>query len=67
VRPLQDSKPAATVLKNKENESEAEDEGEVPPYDAMASDEEADGVPVAQMVTPTSEPRPRAVESLKDS
>lgn len=62
VRPLQDSKPAATVLKNKENESEAEDEGEVPPYDAMASDEEADSVPEAQMVTPSGQKRPPAMD-----
>jgi hypothetical protein len=52
VRPLEDSKPAATVLNDKENDSEAEDEGQAS-YDAMASDEEADRVPEAQMVTPS--------------
>jgi hypothetical protein len=50
--PLEDSKPATTLVNNKENDYDKDNEG-APMYDGMASDEEANGVTEAQMITPS--------------
>jgi hypothetical protein len=51
-KPLEDNKPATSLVNNRENDYDKDNKG-TPTYDAMANDEEADGVTEAQMVTPS--------------